>query len=166
MKEQRETSQDAIKHSFFNDYIKSLLDQIKKIVGRNLLDQIERLKNEVSFVRGELKDKNAFAKTHFNSGSDDKNQQNVYGNQTRRLCVTANESNTLRKKDKTNYNNTDNNRDSNNKNKNNSSTQNTVFSTQNEENNNDNGKEHDSDLENSNIIENKEVAGITMILEK
>ena len=67
MKEQRETSQNAIKCSFLNDYIKSLLDQI------------EHVKGKVNFLRGELKDKNAFAKTLFNPGSDYKNQQNVYG---------------------------------------------------------------------------------------
>ena len=78
MKELRETSQNAIKRSFLNDYIKSLQDQI------------EHLKNEVCFLRGELKGKNAFAKTLFTPGSDNKNQQNVYGNQDRRLCVTTN----------------------------------------------------------------------------
>lgn len=102
MKEQRENSHDTIKHSFLNDYIKSLQDQI------------ERLKSEVCFLRGELKGLNEFS-TLFNIGSDNKSQQTVYGNQDLRLCVTTNESNTLPKKDndKTNNNNTDNNRDNN-----------------------------------------------------
>ena len=102
MKEQRENSHDTIKHSFLNDYIKSLQDQI------------ERLKSEVCFLRGELKGLNEFP-TLFNIGSDNKSQQTVYGNQDLRLCVTTNESNTLPKKDndKTNNNNTDNNRDNN-----------------------------------------------------
>ena len=81
-----------------NDYIKSLLDQI------------EHLKSEVSFLRRELKDKNAFAKTNINPGSDNKNQQNVYGNQDRKLSVTTNESSTLPKKGKTSSNNKNNNR--------------------------------------------------------
>lgn len=80
-----------------NDYIKSLLDQI------------EHLKSEVSFLRRELKDKNAFAKTNFNPGSDNKNQENVYGNQDRKLSVTTNESSTLPKKGKTSSNNKNNN---------------------------------------------------------
>ena len=48
MKEQRETSQDAIKHSFLNDYVKSLQDQIK------------HFKSEVHFLRGEIKDQISF----------------------------------------------------------------------------------------------------------
>ena len=120
MKEQSETFQDAIKHCFFflNDYIKSLLDQI------------EHLKSEVSFLRRELKDKNAFAKTNFNPGSDNKNQQNVYGNQDRKLSVTTNESSTLPKKGKTSSNNKNNNR---------GNTKKTVLK-HNEENNNKNDK--------------------------
>ena len=46
MEEQRETTQDAIKHSFLTDYMKSLQDQI------------EHLKSKVCFLSGELKQKN------------------------------------------------------------------------------------------------------------
>ena len=46
MEEQRETTQDAIKHSFLTDYIKSLQDQIG------------HLKSKVFFLSGELKQKN------------------------------------------------------------------------------------------------------------
>ena len=134
---------------FLNDYIKCLQSRI------------EHLKSEVCFLRGELKDKNAFAKTLFNPGSDNKNQKNVYGNQDRRLCVTTNESNILLSQYFTlQYFN---NRDNNNKSKYSSNTKNTVLSTQIKENNNDNNEEHEKNLENSNItVENKEIEGNTM----
>lgn len=58
-------------------------------------------------------------------------------------------SNIIPKKDKADKNNTDNSRDNNNRNKNNSNTKNTVLPTQRKENNNDNDKEHGSDLKKS-----------------
>ena len=62
------------------------------------------MKSEMCFLRGELQDKNEFAKTLFNPGSDNKNQQSIHRNQDRKPCLTKNESNTLLKKDDTNKN--------------------------------------------------------------
>ena len=106
----------------------------------------------MNLLKGELNDKNAFAKPIFNTGSYNINKQHACGNQDQSLCDTKSKSNTLPKKDKANNSNTENNRDKYNKNKDNSDIKNTVLPPKDMKNDIENNKTHESDLKNSDIM--------------